>query len=172
MERTREIFPRGKVHGRLAAEGAVGGREERRGGLDDGHAAQRESRREARHVAHGSASQRDDAPVPPKPAPDELLEEAAEDVPRLGCFAVGDEERLGVQPFSASSEKRTAMQEKDFLRRDQEPAAGRKDAQARVQPGVGPLADENVGSRARRDEREGREPPSLLHAFGGFTSAM
>ena len=93
MERAREVLPRRKVHGRLAAEGAVGGREERRGGLDDGHAAQREGRREARHVAHGSAPQRDDAPVPPKPAPDELLEEAAEDVPRLGGFAVGDEER-------------------------------------------------------------------------------
>ena len=105
MKRAREILPRGKVHGGLAPEGAVGGRDERRRGLNDGHAAQHESGREARDVAHGSASQRDDAPVPPKPAPDELLEKAAEDVPGLGGFAVGDEERLGVQARSNSGKQ-------------------------------------------------------------------
>jgi len=105
MKSARQVLPQRKIHGRLAAEGAVRGREKRRGGLHDRDASQRQGRREARHVAHGPASERHDASVAPQPAPHELLKKAAEDGPRLGCFAVGDEERLGVQALNASSKQ-------------------------------------------------------------------
>ena len=92
MERAREVLALRQVHGRLAAERAVAGREERRRRLDDRDAAQRESGGEAAHVPHRPAAEADDPPVAAQAAADELFDEPPEHGPRLCGFAVGDEE--------------------------------------------------------------------------------
>ncbi len=92
MERAREVLALRQVDGRLPAERAVAGREERRRRLHDGNAAEREGGRQSGHVPHGPAAERHDSPVAAQAAADELLDEATEDGPRLRPLAVRDEE--------------------------------------------------------------------------------
>ena len=158
MERAGEVLPRRKVHGRLAAEGAVGGREERRRRLDDGHAAQRERRREARHVADRSASERDDAPVAPEPAPRRAPRGGGRGRPRSWRLrrpgrraALGSRTRSAPPADSAAPcRSKTGLEET----RNQRPGAMRREALRRASASAPGPTTTSVRDAGRANESE------------------
>ena len=162
-----EVLPRGQVDGGLSAERAVGGREERRRRLDDGHAAQRERGREPADVAYGPAAERDDAAVAAQAAADQLLEEPAEDGPGLGGSRRPG--RRGVlcsrTPSAPPADSRWPCRRKIFLEemRNQRPGAMEGRRAPSVASAPGPTTT-SVRAPAAENEKD-RRPRILLFTF-------
>ena len=101
MERPDEVLALGEVHARLAPDGGVDLREQRRRHLHDRNASVVHGGRESRHVADDTAAEREDDVVAQQAPGREVPAEAFDGGERLRRLAVTDEEQLGVRRAGA-----------------------------------------------------------------------